>query len=103
MCGHGIDAFGASAVPYSSGRSYFAGEIFCLVPSRGMEVASSARQKFLRKRTESPHRSERGTSARSGHDVTDKRDPGTRTLDVPKTPGADEPFYPESFERCRRS
>ena len=27
----------------------------------------------------------------------------TRTLDVPKTPGADEPFYPESLERCRRS
>src|SRR5262252_10003105 len=28
-----------------------------------MAVASSARQKFLRKRTETPHRSERGKSA----------------------------------------
>jgi hypothetical protein len=34
--------------------------------SRGMAVASSARQKLLRKRTESPHRSERGKSAKNG-------------------------------------
>jgi hypothetical protein len=36
---------------------------FSLGSSRGMVVASWARQKFLRKRTESSHRSERGKSA----------------------------------------
>jgi hypothetical protein len=35
MCGHGIDALGASVVPQDIGRIFCAAEIFCLVHTSG--------------------------------------------------------------------